>query len=63
MPGLLSHGESNIGKSIVIQKFLPAHLAREFNTDTGLLQVDVLAVERPSVPQERRLYVQLLMAL
>ena len=57
------HGESNIVKSIVIQKFLPAHPAREFNTDTGLLQVDVLAVEMPSVPQERRLYVQLLMAL
>ena len=43
MPGLLIHGESNIGKSMVIQKFLRAHPAREFNTDTGLLQVDVLA--------------------
>ena len=63
MPGLLLHGESNIGKSMVIQKFLRAHPAREFNTDTGLLQVDVLAVEMPSAPQERRLYGQLLMAL
>ena len=61
MPGLLLHGES--GKSMVIQKFLRAHPAREFNTDTGLLQVDVLAVEMPSAPQERRLYGQLLMAL
>ena len=43
MPGLLLHGESNIGKSMVIQKFLRAHPAREFNPDTGLLQVDVLA--------------------
>ena len=25
MPGLLLHGESNIGKSMVIQKFLRAH--------------------------------------
>jgi hypothetical protein len=63
MPGLLLHGESNIGKSMVIQKFLRAHPAREFNRDTGLLQVDVLAVEMPSTPQERRLYGQLLMAL
>ena len=63
MPGLPLHGESNIGKSMVIQKFLRAHPAREFNTDTGLLQVDVLAVEMPSAPQERRLYGQLLMAL
>ena len=31
------------------------HPAREFNADTGLLQVDVLAVEMPSAPQERRL--------
>ena len=57
MPGLLLHGESNIGKSMVIQKFLRAHPAHEFNTDTGLLQADVLAVEMPSAPtsvRERR---------
>jgi hypothetical protein len=63
MPGLLLHGESNIGKSMIIQKFLRAHPAKEFNVDTGLLQVDVLAVEMPPGPQERRLYGQLLMAL
>ena len=63
MPGMLLHGESNIGKSMIIQKFLREHPAREFNADTGLLQVDVLSVEMPSAPQERRLYGQLLMAL
>ena len=63
MPGLLLHGESNIGKSMIIQKFLRAHSARVFNAETGLLQVDVLAVEMPPAPQERRLYGQLLMAL
>ena len=63
MPGLLLHGESNIGKSMIIQKFLRSHPARQFNTVTGLLNVDVLAVEMPSAPQERRLYGQLLMAL
>lgn len=63
MPGLLIHGESNIGKSMIIQKFLRAQPARQFNIATGLLQVDVLAVEMPSAPQERRFYGQLLMAL
>ncbi len=63
MPGLLLHGESNIGKSMIIEKFLRAHPAREFNAESGLLQVDVLAVEMPPAPQERRLYGQLLMAL
>jgi hypothetical protein len=37
MPGLLIHGESNIGKSMIIQNFLRAHPAREFNTETGFL--------------------------
>jgi hypothetical protein len=63
MPGLLIHGESNIGKSMIIEKFLRAHPAQEFNAETGLLQVDILAVEMPSSPQERRFYGQLLMAL
>jgi hypothetical protein len=48
---------------MVIQNPLRAHPAREFNTDTGRLQVDVLAAEKPLAPQERRLYGQLLMAL
>ena len=56
MPGLLLHGESNIGKSMIIQKFLRAHPARQFNAGTGLLQVDVLALEMPPAPQERRFY-------
>lgn len=63
MPGLLIHGESNIGKSMIIQKFLRTHSSGEFNVMTGLLQVDILAVEMPPAPQERRLYGQLLMAL
>lgn len=29
MPGLLLHGESNIGKSMIIEKFLRAHPARD----------------------------------
>lgn len=63
MPGLLINGESNIGKSMIIEKFLRTHPSGEFNAQTGLLQVDILAVEMPPAPQERRLYGQLLMAL
>jgi hypothetical protein len=37
MPGMLIHGESNIGKSMIIQKFLRAHPACGFNADLGLL--------------------------
>ena len=63
MPGLLLHGESNIGKSMIIEKFLRTHSSSDFNARTGLLQIDILAVEMPPAPQERRLYGQLLMAL
>ncbi|WP_346825032.1 TniB family NTP-binding protein (plasmid) [Ralstonia solanacearum] len=63
MPSLLIHGESNIGKSMIIQKFLRDHPRREFNHDTGMLQLDVLAVEMPSAPTERRFYGQLLLAM
>jgi hypothetical protein len=63
MPSLLIHGESNIGKSMIIQKFLRDHPHREFNEDTGMLQLDVLPVEMPAAPTERRFYGQLLLAL
>jgi hypothetical protein len=63
MPSLLIHGESNIGKSMIIQKFLRDHPRRDFNQDTGMLELDVLAVEMPAAPTERRFYGQLLMAL
>ncbi|CAJ0780684.1 TniB family NTP-binding protein [Ralstonia chuxiongensis] len=63
MPSFLIHGESNIGKSMIIQKFLRDHPRREFNHDTGMLQLDVLVVEMPSGPTERRFYGQLLLAM
>ena len=63
MPSLLIPGESNIGKSMIIQKFLRDHPHREFNQETGQLQLDVLAVEMPAAPTERRFYGQLLLAL
>ena len=63
MPSLLIHGESNIGKSMIIQKFLRDHPHREFNEESGMLELDVLAVEMPAAPTERRFYGQLLLAL
>ncbi|MGB7180388.1 MAG: TniB family NTP-binding protein [Burkholderiaceae bacterium] len=63
MPGLLIYGDSNIGKSMIIQKFLRAHPPGSFNSKTGRVSIDVLSIEMPATPQERRLYGQLLMAL
>jgi len=48
---------------MIIQKFLRDHSQREFNHDTGRLELDVLAVEMPSAHNERRFYGQLLLAL
>jgi hypothetical protein len=63
MPGLLIHGESNIGKSMIVRKFLRSHPPGPFDRGSGLQRIDVIAVEMPPVPQERRLYGQLLLAL
>jgi len=63
MPGLLIHGESNIGKSMIIQKFLRKHPPNGFEQGGTHLKLDVLAIEMPAVPQERRLYGQILLAL
>ena len=63
MPGLLIHGESNIGKSMIIQKFLRKYPPNDFEQGSTHLKLDVLAIEMPAVPQERRLYGQILLTL
>jgi hypothetical protein len=63
MHSLLIHGVSNIGKSMIIRKFLRDHPHKGFNPETGVLHLDVLAVEMPAAPTERRFYGQLLLAL
>ena len=62
MPCLLIHGESGIGKTMIIEKFRRAH-PPAFNRQKGLQDIDVVAVQMPPAPQERRLYGQILMAL
>src|SRR5690349_10095284 len=63
MPGMLIHGESNIGKSMIVRKFLRSHPPGPYDYRSGQERIDVIAVEMPPVPQERRLYGQLLLAL
>jgi hypothetical protein len=63
MPCMLIHGESNIGKSMIIQKFLRDHPNTGFDDQSGRLRIEVLAVEMPAAPTERRFYGQLLLAL
>ena len=62
MPGMLIYGESNIGKTMIIQKFL-----REQGSD-GVHSPErqsrsILSVQMPAAPQERRFYGQILVAL
>lgn len=63
MPGLLLHGESNMGKSMIIQKFLRAHPTPAFDFERGVQPRDILALEMPAAPTQRRLYGQILLAL
>jgi hypothetical protein len=62
MPCLLIHGDSGIGKTMIIEKFRRAH-PPTFNRQKGLQDIDVVAVQMPPAPQERRLYGQILLAL
>ena len=62
MPGMLIYGESNIGKTMIIQKFL-----REQGSD-GVRSPErqsrsILSVQMPAAPQERRFYGQILVAM
>ena len=63
MPSMLIYGESNIGKSMIVRKFLRSHPPGPYGHGSGQQRIDVIAVEMPPVPQERRLYGQLLLAL
>jgi len=55
--------ESNVEPTLCSANACRCRHAGELNIDSRFLHVDVLAVEMPSAPQERRLYGQLLLAL
>ena len=62
MPCLLLHGDSGMGKSMVIAKFRRAH-PPVYDPRTGIEHHCVIAMEMPAAPSQRRFYAQLLQAI
>lgn len=62
MPCLLLYGDTGMGKTKIIRKFLRDHPAR-FDKSTGVTTVPVVAMQMPAEPVERDVYGELLAAL
>lgn len=62
MPCLLLYGDSGIGKTMVIEKFLRMHPAT-YDPREGLQKQSVFMVKMPTTPDERRFYVKMLTTL
>ena len=62
IPCLVIHGRSNIGKTLVITKFLHDHPPR-FDGGRGLEQRQIIAMQMPATPDQRRFYSALLFEL
>ena len=62
MPRMLIHGDSGIGKSMIVKKFQRAHPPK-FDRAKGFQEIELLSVQMPPAPQERRIYGQMLLAL
>ncbi len=62
MPCLLLYGDTGMGKTKIIRKFLRDHPAR-FDTGTGVTSMPVVAMQMPAEPVERDVYSELLAAL
>lgn len=62
MPCLLIYGDTGMGKTKIIRKFLRDHPAC-FDQGTGVTSMPVVAMQMPAEPIERDIYSELLMAL
>ena len=62
MPCLVIHGRSNIGKTLVIAKFLREH-PPQFDGGRGLEQRQIVSMQMPATPDQRRFYSALLFEL
>lgn len=62
MPCLLLYGDTGIGKTKIIRKFLRDHPPR-FDRSTGVTTMPVVAMQMPAEPIERDVYGELLSAL
>lgn len=59
MPCLVLHGPSNIGKTLIMRKFLREH-PPSFDAKRGVEQRSVIAMQMPPTPDQRRFYRALL---
>jgi hypothetical protein len=59
MPCLLLHGESNIGKTQVVRKFIRDH-PPTFDEQRGVEKRQVISMQMPPLPDQRRFYSALL---
>ncbi|NIJ42814.1 hypothetical protein FHS78_003122 [Parvibaculum indicum] len=62
MPCLLIYGDTGMGKTKIIRKFLRDHPA-SFDQGTGVTSMPVVAMQMPAEPIERDIYSELLTAL
>ena len=59
MPCLLIHGDSGMGKSMIIEKFKRAH-PPIYDHNSGVEHHPLIVMEMPAVPSQRRFYAKLL---
>ena len=62
MPCMVMHGESNIGKTLIVAKFQREHPTR-FDSDKGVERREIVAMQMPATPDQHRFYAALLFEL
>lgn len=62
MPCMVLHGESNIGKTLIVAKFQREH-PTWFDSDKGVERREIVAMEMPATPDQHRFYAALLFEL
>ena len=62
MPCLLVHGDSGMGKSMIIEKFKRAH-PPIYDRSSGVERHPVIVMEMPAAPSQRRFYAELLQVI
>ena len=62
MPGLLVHGASGIGKTMIARN-LSRRYAPEYDPETGITRTALLLLQAPPAPDERRFYMHILAAV
>ena len=62
MQCLLLYGDSGMGKTMIVEKFLRDHPST-FDAVSGVARIPVVSVQMPPAPDEKRVYTQLMSAV